>query len=127
MPNGDPMTTINNNPVQVYEVTQPTGDIVGTPQKKSGGFWSVLGKVGQTALGVLSGGGIMGAIPQLLGGSNSYVGGLQSMMNDGVRSQTQLLMVQQRIGRQSEEFAAITNLLKSRHDSEMQAVNNFKS
>jgi hypothetical protein len=126
MINGDPLAT-NTVTVQPNEVVQTNGDVIGTPQKKSGGFWSVLGKIGQTAIGVLSGGGIASVIPSLLGGGNGYIGSMQAMMNDGLRSQSQLLLVQQKISRQSEEFAAITNLMKSRHDSEMQAVNNFKS
>lgn len=126
MINGDPLAT-NTVTVQPTEVVQTNGDVIGTPKKKSSGFWSVLGKIGQTALGVLSGGGLSAVIPSLLGGSSSYVGSMQAMMNDGLRSQTQLLLVQQKISRQSEEFAAVSNLMKSRHDSEMQAVNNFKS
>jgi hypothetical protein len=130
MRNGDPLTTttVTPNPVQVYEVTQANGDVIGQPKKKTNGFLNVLGKIGQTAIGVLSGGGIMGALPSLLGGGNTgMISGIQGFMNETMRNQTQLLMVQQKVHRQGEEFAAITNVMKARHDSEMQAVNNMKS
>lgn len=112
--------------------TTNTGEVVGQPTTKSnGGFWSkiggILGGVAKTSIGILSGGGIVGALPGLLGGQGSYIPMLNDFHNQSMKSQAELLMFQQKVNRNSEEFAAITNLLKSRHDSEMQAVNNIKS
>jgi hypothetical protein len=123
---------------------------VKTPNK----FLSVLGSVAGGALNfVLPGlGGILGSVISG-GGSNvgSYVGlmdqqrQMQEMMqyNQGAnmlnqqnqnqmlqqqqQQSMQLLAVQQRSSMQSQEFSTVSNLLKSRHDSEMTAVNNIKS
>lgn len=121
-----------------------------TPNK----FLSVLGSVAGGALNfVIPGlGGILGSIISG-GGSNagSYVGlmdqqrQMQEMMqytqtanmlqqqnqNQMLQQQQQqsmqLLAVQHRSSMQSQEFSTVSNLLKSRHDSEMTAVNNIKS
>lgn len=52
----------------------------------------------------------------------------QQQMMDSQRQQSfQLLGVQHRVSMQSQEFSTVSNLMKSRHDSEMTAVNNIKS
>ncbi|NOT48435.1 MAG: hypothetical protein HOP17_11890 [Acidobacteria bacterium] len=121
-----------------------------TPNK----FLSILGSVAGGALNyVIPGlGGILGSVISG-GGSNagSYVGlmdqqrQMQEMMqynqtanmlnqqnqNQMLQQQQQqamqLLAVQHRSSMQSQEFSTVSNLLKSRHDSEMTAVNNIKS
>lgn len=123
---------------------------VRTPNK----FLRVLGGVAGGALNfVLPGlGGILGSVIGGGGGNvGSYVGlmdqqrQMQEMMqynqtanmlnqqnqNQMLQQQQQqsmqLLAVQQRSSMQSQEFSTVSNLLKSRHDSEMTAVNNIKS
>jgi hypothetical protein len=124
MPNINGINGVNQDTV----VTN--GEIVGQPTPKKSGFFgkfgSIIGTVAKVGIGIATGGGIGGLIPALTGGS-SYLGGLEQMHQDNMRSQTQLIMFQNKIQRASEEFAAISNLLKTRHDSEMQAVNNMKS
>ncbi len=51
----------------------------------------------------------------------------QQMMNQQQQQQMQLLGVQHRVSMQSQEFTTVSNLMKTRHDSEMTAVNNIKS
>ncbi|HEX8250051.1 MAG TPA: hypothetical protein VF599_17895 [Pyrinomonadaceae bacterium] len=50
-----------------------------------------------------------------------------TMMNQQQQQSMQLLAVQHRVGMQSQEFTTVSNLMKTRHDSEMSAVNNIKS
>ena len=50
-----------------------------------------------------------------------------SMMNQQQQQSMQLLGVQHRVSMQSQEFTTVSNLMKTRHDSEMSAVNNIKS
>jgi hypothetical protein len=49
------------------------------------------------------------------------------MLNQQQQQSMQLISVQHRVGMQAQEFTTISNLLKTRHDSEMSAVNNIKS
>lgn len=49
------------------------------------------------------------------------------MMNQQQQQSMQLLGVQHRVSMQAQEFTTVSNLLKTRHDSEMTAVNNIKS
>lgn len=51
----------------------------------------------------------------------------QQMMNQQQQQSMQLLGVQHRVSMQAQEFTTVSNLLKTRHDSEMSAVNNIKS
>ena len=50
-----------------------------------------------------------------------------AMMNQQQQQSMQLLGVQHRVSMQSQEFTTVSNLMKTRHDSEMSAVNNIKS
>ncbi len=60
--------------------------------------------------------------------SNSLQQRQQQQMMDSQRQQSfQLLGVQHRVSMQSQEFSTVSNLMKTRHDSEMTAVNNIKS
>lgn len=123
---------------------------VKTPNK----FLRVLGGLAGGAMNfVLPGlGGILGSVISG-GGSNagSYVGLMDQqrqmqemmqynqvsnmlnqqnqnqMLQQQQQSAMQLMAVQQRANMQSQEFSTVSNLLKSRHDSEMTAVNNIKS
>jgi len=49
------------------------------------------------------------------------------MLNQQQQNSMQLISVQHRVGMQAQEFTTVSNLLKTRHDSEMSAVNNIKS
>ncbi|MBS1795818.1 MAG: hypothetical protein JSS81_18330 [Acidobacteria bacterium] len=49
------------------------------------------------------------------------------MLADQQQQSMQLISVQHRASMQAEEFTTVSNLLKTRHDSEMSAVNNIKS
>ena len=51
----------------------------------------------------------------------------QQMMNQQQQQSMQLLGVQHRASMQAQEFTTVSNLMKTRHDSEMSAVNNIKS
>ncbi len=125
MPNIDPL---KNN---IQETVITNGEITGQPTEKKPSFWgkvgNVFGTVARVGVGVVTGGGIGGILPSLMTAGGGYLGQLEQLQQDNVRSQTQLIMFQNKIARSGEEFAAISNLLKTRHDSEMQAVNNMKS
>jgi hypothetical protein len=128
MPNFDPIKgTMIDTPIT-------NGEINGQPTEKKTGFWGkiggMVGTVAKVGIGIATGGGIGGIggiLPNLMGSKTSYLGQLELMHQDNMRSQGQLIMFQNKVQRASEEFAAISNLLKTRHDSEMQAVNNMKS
>ena len=49
------------------------------------------------------------------------------MLNQQQQQSMQLLGVQHRASMQAQEFTTVSNLMKTRHDSEMSAVNNIKS
>jgi hypothetical protein len=128
MPNFDP---IKGN---MIDTPITNGEINGQPTEKKTGFWGkaagIFGTVAKVGIGIATGGGvggIAGVLPGLMGSKTSYMGQLEQMHQDNMRSQGQLIMFQNKVQRSSEEFAAISNLLKTRHDSEMQAVNNMKS
>jgi len=60
--------------------------------------------------------------------SNSLQQRQQSqMLNQQQQQSMQLLSVQHRASMQAQEFTTVSNLMKTRHDSEMSAVNNIKS
>lgn len=122
--------------------------------KKPNKFLSILGGVAGGALNFVAPGlgGILGSV---IGGSGSNFGSYttlmerqrqfdemqkyseisntmqqrqqQQMMNQQQTQQMQLLGVQHRVSMQSQEFTTVSNLMKTRHDSEMTAVNNIKS
>jgi hypothetical protein len=125
MPNIDP--TRNNIQETVITNGEITGEPIGKKPSFLGKIGNILGTAAKIGVGVVTGGGIGGVLPGLLGNSGSLVGQLEQLQQDNVRSQTKLIMFQNKVQRAGEEFAAISNLLKTRHDSEMQAVNNMKS
>ena len=53
---------------------------------------------------------------------SSVIGGMNSAATDP----TQFLQLQQQINAQSEAFQSISNVLRSKHDSAMAAINNLK-
>ena len=123
--------------------------------KEPNKFLKVLGGLAGGALNFVAPGlgGILGSV---IGGSSGNAGGaytglieqqrqfdemqrytqLSSSMQQRQQSQMmaqqqqqsfQLIGVQQRVGMQAQEFSTVSNLMKTRHDSEMSAVNNIKS
>ena len=103
--------------------TVPVTTTVPVEPKKSGGFGRVMGGILGGALNIVAPG--LGTM--IGGGSGASAADMQTMMNDQMRQSMQLLSVQNRVQSQSQEFTTFSNLLKSKHDSEMSAVNNFKS
>lgn len=108
--------------------TQAINTTVPEAPKKSSGFGRVMGSVLGGALNFVAPG-----LGSILGGamaggnSGASAADMQNMMNNQMRQSMQLLSVQNRVQSQSQEFTTFSNLLKSKHDSEMSAVTNFKS
>jgi hypothetical protein len=145
-----PVRTENLPPVaKVYpevELQQKTKE----PNK----FMRVLGGIAGGALNLVAPG-LGGILGNVIGGGNSSTGSYgalleqqrqfdemqrynqisttqqqrqqNQMMNQQQMQGMQMLGVQQRVSMQAQEFTTVSNLLKTRHDSEMSAVNNIKS
>ncbi|HKE59243.1 MAG TPA: hypothetical protein VKB46_21185 [Pyrinomonadaceae bacterium] len=98
-----------------------------TQQKEPGKFGKILGTVLGGAVSVLAPGmgSILGGLVR--GGGLNYAADMETMLQQSARQQTQLLGVQMRVSDQTQQFTAVSNLLKAKHDGEMSAVNNFKS
>lgn len=119
----DPMISSQTSQVQTTAISEPVVE-----KKKSGGFGKVLGgilggavNVVAPGLGTVIGGAIRG------GNSGASTADMEAMMQNQMRQSMELLSVQNRVQSQSQEFTTMSNLLKSKHESEMSAVNNFKS
>lgn len=154
MPNGDPMITPRN--VQLPSMpTDVTKNTTTQPEKKSGGFMKVLGGIAGAALnlvapgvGSLIGGAISGGSGSAFGSQDALfeqqaqfekqqaytqqANAMQMQQNQAMTAQQQkhsyqLIEVQNKVSMQAQEFSTVSNLMKSRHDSEMTAVNNIKS
>jgi hypothetical protein len=123
MPNDDPL--IQNVPVTPTTTPFSPYDTQVEKPKPTNKFLDILKGIGGAALGVFAPGlgGLLGGVL----GSGPNFGTMQGMIQQQQRFSMQLLSVQHQVGTQSQEFTAVSNLLKARHDSEMSAVNNFKS
>ena len=151
MPNTDPMITPNGKlpPVTtVYPEPQAPQQL-----KKPNKFLSILGGIAGGALNLVAPG-IGSMVGNAIGGGSSFgsYGTLMEqqrqfeemqrynqissavqqkqqneMMNQQQKQSMQMLGMQNRVSMQSQEFATVSNLMKTRHDSEMTAVNNIKS
>ena len=120
---------INNNTAATMPDTTIQPTVAPAPvQKKSGGFGKVLGGILGGAINIMAPG-LGSVIGGALGGSGNgaQMADMQSMLNKQMQQSMQLLTVQNRVQSQTQEFTTFSNLLKSKHDSEMSAVNNFKS
>lgn len=97
-----------------------------TPSKK-GGFGRVLGSVLGGAVNVMApgAGSLIGGL--IRGGGLGYAAEIETMMAQSAQQQAQLIGVQMRVQERTEQFSTVSNLLKSRHDGEMDAIRNFKS
>ncbi len=122
---GDPILT---------SVQQPQTDVITPPPvqqdpkpKEPGTFSKILGSVLGGAVNVIApgAGSLIGGLVR--GGGLNYAADMEVMLQTAARQQTQLIGVQMRVSEQTQQFAAVSNLLKAKHDGEMTAVNNFKS
>jgi len=119
---GDPI--LNAVQQQTEPVTVPS---VPRQPKEPGTFSKILGSVLGGAMNVIApgAGSLIGGLVR--GGGLNYAADMEVMLAQSARQQTQLIGVQMRVSDQTQQFAAVSNLLKSKHDGEMTAVNNFKS
>ncbi len=122
--------------------------------KEPNKFMRILGGIGGAALNLVAPG-LGGILGNVVGGGGSSFGSYgalmeqqrqfdemqrynqlsttqqqrqqSQMLNQQQQSSMQLLGVQHRASMQAQEFTTVSNLMKTRHDSEMSAVNNIKS
>jgi hypothetical protein len=96
------------------------------PAKKPSKFGQIIGSVLGGALNMIApgAGSLIGGL--INGGGNDF-GSMNEMLERSAQQQMQMLMIQDRVQTQTQEFTTISNLLKARHDGEMAAVHNFKS
>ena len=154
MPNNDPLITPTNQQLPPITTVYPE-TFMPQERKEPNKFLKILGGIAGGALNLVAPG-IGSMVGNLIGGtSGSTIGSYgalyeqqrqfeemqkynqmsnalnqrqqQQMMDSQRQSSFQLLGMQTRIGMQSQEFSTISNMLKTRHDSEMTAVNNIKS
>jgi|SRR5215510_227693 len=111
---------------QIEPTTPPTVPVDDKP-KGPGKFSTILGSVLGGAMNVIApgAGSLIGSLVR--GGGLNYAADMETMLQQSARQQTQLLGVQMRVSDQTQQFTAVSNLLKAKHDGEMSAVNNFKS
>ena len=112
---------VNSTPqMQPVNTTLPV-----TTAPKRSGFGRVLGGILGGAVNMVAPG--LGSILGGTMGGGASAADMQAMMNNQMQQSMQLLAVQNRVQSQSQEFTTFSNLLKTKHDSEMSAVTNFKS
>lgn len=115
------------DPIISSAPTQPMMQAYTPPVvKKPNAFGRIFGGIlgGAASIMMPGVGGILGGV---LGGGGNNMADMQTMMNNQMQQSMQLLSVQNRVQSQTQEFSTMSNLLKAKHDSEMSAVNNFKS
>ena len=139
---------------KIPPVSVPTDPNVSQKAKKPNKFLSILGGLAGGALNVIAPG-VGSLIGGAIGGTGTAFGTYaplieqqkqfdrmqrynqvsnlmqqqqnQAMMSQQQKQSYQLIEMQNRVSMQAQEFSTISNLLKSRHDSEMTAVNNIRS
>lgn len=99
----------------------------GSGQSNKSGFGRVLGNVLGGAVNVMApaAGSILGTL--MRGGGLGFAADMERMIAESAHQQMQMISVQMRVQDQTEQFTTVSNLLKSRHDGEMQAIQNFRS
>lgn len=90
------------------------------------GAASLIPGIGPALGGIIGGLGRGGSIGSM-GSGVDYMGDAQRIMQESQMQSMQMLQVQTKMQNQTQSFTTMSNLLKSKHDSEMSAVNNFKS
>lgn len=93
--------------------------------KQPNRFMSVLKTIGGVAASFVPG--LSGILGGALSGGGPDFGSMQAMIQQQQKSSMQMLGIQNQVSTQAQNFTTVSNLLKARHDSEMSAVNNFKS
>ena len=151
--NNDPLITPTSQQLPPVTTVYPETSLPQQP-KEPNKFLKILGGVAGGAMNLVAPG-IGSMVGNLIGGGGSSFGSYgalydqqkqfdemqrysqtanamsqrqqQQMMDTQRQQQFQLLGVQHRVSMQSQEFSTVSNLMKTRHDSEMTAVNNIKS
>ena len=122
---GDPiLDPIRQQPTE--PVTPPIAPEPAQP-KQPGKFGKILGSVLGGAVNVIApgAGSLIGGLVR--GGGIGYAADMEVMLASSARQQQQLIGVQMRVSDQTQQFTAVSNLLKAKHDGEMTAVSNFKT
>jgi hypothetical protein len=122
---GDPMLDVVQQ-TQSEPIAPPPPREAERP-KEPGKFGKILGSVLGGAVSVIAPGAgtLIGGLVR--GGGLSGAAEMETMLAQSARQQTQLIGVQMRVNDQTQQFTAVSNLLKAKHDGEMTAVSNFKS
>jgi hypothetical protein len=120
-PSGSQTTTTKADDAGATASTTATA-----PAKKPSKFGQIMGSLLGGALNVIAPG-AGSLIGGLINGGGSDFGSMNEMLERSAQQQMQMLMIQERVQTQTQEFTTISNLLKARHDGEMAAVHNFKS
>jgi len=112
---------------QVEPITPPITPTEVRQPKEPGKFGKILGSVLGGAVNVIApgAGSLIGGLVR--GGGVGYAADMEVMLAQSARQQSQLIGVQMRVSDQTQQFTAVSNLLKAKHDGEMTAVSNFKS
>jgi len=122
---GDPiLDPIRQQPTE--PITPPIAPEPAQP-KQPGKFGKILGSVLGGAVNVIApgAGSLIGGLVR--GGGIGYAADMEVMLASSARQQQQLIGVQMRVSDQTQQFTAVSNLLKAKHDGEMTAVSNFKT
>jgi hypothetical protein len=122
----DPMI----NPVRINQPPSFMPSALPPPaQKGPGRFARIFGGILGGALNLVApgAGSILGSF---IGGGGS--GGvdqasMQTMLQQHQQDSMRMIAFQTQVQKQAQEFSTITNLLKVKHDGDMEAVRNFKS
>lgn len=122
------------------EVTSPAGRTAEAPPRRrfaeamraAGGV--ILGGV-ESAAGFTPGGSILSATASaargaVAGAGGGNVGGATAALSDGSgldeENPAELLRMQAEINREQQHYAALSNVLKARHDTAKQVINNVR-
>lgn len=126
MPDGDSLLRGANEITPNFNAPTVSSTDVLTQPKQPSKFGGILRGIAGVASSFIPG--VGGMVSNLItGGNGPDFGSMQAMIAQQQRSSMQMLQIQQQVSTQSQNFSAVSNLLKARHDSEMAAVNNFKS
>lgn len=116
------------NSQSITPTTAPqTSTATGTAAPKTPGkFGRILGGIVGSAINVVAPG--VGIIGNFIGRSSGLdVAAMETMMQQQWQQSMSVVALQNQVQTKSQEFTTVSNLLKSKHDSEMSAINNFKS
>lgn len=120
------MNDIVNN-TTTSTVSTPTVAPQPAAQRSPGRFGRIFGSILGGAVNVIApgAGSLIGTLVRGNGGMDMT--SMETMMQQQAQQTMAVIGLQNRVQTQSQEFTTVSNLLKARHDSEMAAVNNFKS